>query len=105
MTLKTLIAADATAVFLNTDGLAYTATHRKPGSLNNPGDLDNTETVTLLVFWDEDQNSRSGPGSLNADRNGRRTLHSVLVELDGSVTVTPEKSQFVLSDDTVLTAL
>ena len=92
------MAADATGVFLNTLELGYTAVHRKAG------DLGDTEAVVLLVFWDEDQNQRSGPGSLNADRHGRRTLHSVLVELSNLISVTPEKSQFVLPDGTILTA-
>jgi hypothetical protein len=99
MGIKDMMAADATAVFLDTTrGMAYAIVHRKAG------DASDTETVAALIFWDEDQNQRSGPGSLNADRSGRRTLHSVLVELAGSIVVTPEKSKFLLGD-MILTAL
>jgi hypothetical protein len=99
MSLPAMIAADAANVFLNTLDFAYTCVHRIAG------DLANTENVVLLVFWDEDQDQRSGKGSCNSDRAGRRTLHSVLVELPGTIKVTTEKSEFVLPDGTILKAL
>jgi len=88
VSLKTQIAGDSSAVFLDTaDGLAYSATHRIKG------DLDDTETVSVVVDWDMAQETKGGANTAQ-DRGGQRNNQDVLVDLLSSVTVYPEKCRF-----------
>ena len=90
MSLKTQIAADSSAVFLDTaDGFAYSATHRIKGDLND------VEAVTVICDWDMVQETKGGANT-SQDRGGQRNNQDVLVDLLSSVTVYPEKCEFVV---------
>jgi hypothetical protein len=99
MSVKDQIAAAPSYLLDPVGGIAWSLVHRIAG------DPTRTETVVAQVFWDEDQLVRSGQQSDNADRSGRKVLHSVQLDLHSAVQVFPEKCQFVLPDGTVLKAV